>query len=284
MQLRVGLIAFIIAALFSLTVQQTAPVQTDEVLSSPMHGVVRFGTFNIQYGRGIDGRVDLQRIAETITSHHLDVVFLNEVDKRWQRSGWQDQTKMLKQLTQMPHTTFAPALQLAFGASAYGNAILSQWPWADYDIVSLPRHGLNEPRNMVIVRFPLADGSKLLTLVGTHLSTHTAERRSQLQFIEESLSMRDDPIMIFGDFNAGPAHEDIRRLIKAGWIDIWSEYGDGDGYTFPSNAPAHRIDYILASPQAARGIRRIEVIQTEVSDHFPVIIEYDLNALLAHVN
>jgi endonuclease/exonuclease/phosphatase family metal-dependent hydrolase len=49
-------------------------------------------TYNIHHGAGVDGVVDLERIAEVLISATADVIALQEVDRHWSsRSGWVDQ-------------------------------------------------------------------------------------------------------------------------------------------------------------------------------------------------
>ena len=45
-------------------------------------------TYNIQYGTGKDGTVDLRRIASEIAS--ADVIAMQEVDRFWSRSNMTD--------------------------------------------------------------------------------------------------------------------------------------------------------------------------------------------------
>ena len=48
-------------------------------------------TYNIQYGTGKDGAVDLSRIGGEIAS--ADVIAMQEVDRFWSRSNMNDQVK-----------------------------------------------------------------------------------------------------------------------------------------------------------------------------------------------
>lgn len=259
-------------------------------VSKPAHAggteVLRIATFNIRHGRGHDGTVDLQRTAGVVTASRAHIVFLNEVDRHWPRSGNEDQTARLADLTAMPHAYFAPALELVpfLGkyTPQYGNAVLSSVPWSEIDVIPLPRRGGLEPRNMIRVRITITQRGRensTLTVIGTHLSTDRTERRRQIEFILESVPSSGEPTLLIGDFNSPPERQDMQALFDAGWIDVWAVHGSNDGSTFPSHAPRHRIDYILASPEAAQSVRRIEVVETLASDHFPVVVELDTGAL-----
>ena len=48
-----------------------------------------FASYNIQYGTGKDGRVDLARIADAVKE--ADVIALQEVERHWPRTGDVDQ-------------------------------------------------------------------------------------------------------------------------------------------------------------------------------------------------
>ena len=53
---------------------------------------LRVASFNIHHGVGLDGKLDLDRIAEVVRSTGAEVVGLQEVDRHLSvRSGWIDQ-------------------------------------------------------------------------------------------------------------------------------------------------------------------------------------------------
>src|SRR5690606_2840765 len=60
-------------------------------------------TYNIHHGEGMDGKLDLERIANVIRSVNPDLVALQEVDRKTQRSAGVDQAEELARLTGMRH-------------------------------------------------------------------------------------------------------------------------------------------------------------------------------------
>ncbi|MEX2025646.1 MAG: endonuclease/exonuclease/phosphatase family protein, partial [Pirellulaceae bacterium] len=60
---------------------------------------LRVLTYNIHHGEGIDGKLDLPRIARVIESVDPDLVALQEVDRRVERTGSVDQPAELARLT-----------------------------------------------------------------------------------------------------------------------------------------------------------------------------------------
>ena len=63
-------------------------------------------TYNIQFGSGKDGRIDLGRIAQTVDG--ADVIALQEVDRNWRRSGMTDQPAELAALLGDYHWIYGP--------------------------------------------------------------------------------------------------------------------------------------------------------------------------------
>ena len=143
---------------------------------------LRVMAYNIHHGADAQGRVDLQRIAETILIYEPDILFLSEVDQYWRRSGLVDQPEYLAKATRMPYSHFAPALETrspmvtVLGRSArYGNLILSKVPFLKTGFASLPRRGRNEPRNVLWV--DVEAGGRRIRLFGTHLSVDSRGAR-----------------------------------------------------------------------------------------------------------
>ena len=58
-----------------------------------MMPAMKIVTYNIQYGRGKDGRFDLDRIAEEVAG--ADLIALQEVERFWTRSGGADQPRLV---------------------------------------------------------------------------------------------------------------------------------------------------------------------------------------------
>lgn len=75
-------------------------------------------TYNIQYGRGQDHKYDLFRIIETIRG--ADVIVLQEVDRHWERDGFDDQTAIISEA--LPEYFFAYAPNYDMDASIRNDA------------------------------------------------------------------------------------------------------------------------------------------------------------------
>ena len=87
--------------------------------------MVKVLSYNIRHGAGLDGRIDLERIAEVIRRADPDLVALQEVDKCCERSGNQDTPARLGQALGMEHR-FGKCM--AYQGGEYGMAVLSRLP------------------------------------------------------------------------------------------------------------------------------------------------------------
>jgi endonuclease/exonuclease/phosphatase family metal-dependent hydrolase len=86
---------------------------------------LRIVSYNIRHGAGLDGKVDLQRIAKVIAKEKPEVVTLQEVDQECTRSGSVDQAAELGRLLKMEHR-FGKFMD--FQGGEYGMAVLSRFP------------------------------------------------------------------------------------------------------------------------------------------------------------
>lgn len=157
-------------------------------------------SWNIQAGLGVDGRVDLARIARTIRAlADADVICLQEVESRGSggsgdevESVREDQFETLRHLFPEHVGVIGAGVERAETDAAsmyrFGNMVLSRLP-----ILSVFRHLLPQPatpgaRHMprqateVTVRLP----SGPLRVVTTHLEYHSAvHRRAQIERLRE---------------------------------------------------------------------------------------------------
>lgn len=212
-------------------------------------------TFNIHHGEGLDGRVNIKRIADLIQHEKADVIALQEVDRyRW-RSGYVDQAKELAELLGMD-MRFAPSL--TYTAGQYGNAILSRYPIEDSSYTLLP--GKKETRSLLEVKIKV--NSESVRIATTHLGLSKVDRSLQLARISEMVTNYDDPLVIAGDFNmelhSSPFKIDTYQLTNVPLrADMTSTFVGGK-----------RIDHIFTNRKI---VQSSWAIPTIFSDHFPII-------------
>ncbi|MCA9160258.1 MAG: endonuclease/exonuclease/phosphatase family protein, partial [Planctomycetales bacterium] len=100
-------------------------------------------SYNIHHAEGVDGRLDLDRIAAVIRRSQADLVSLQEVDQCVTRSERVDQPRELAKRLGM-HVVFGANIDLQGGE--YGNAVLSRYPIKFNKNHLLPNVGGGEQR------------------------------------------------------------------------------------------------------------------------------------------
>ena len=76
--------------------------------------------------------------------------------------------------------------------------------------------------------------------------------------------------LVGGNFNATPDHPGFARLKALGLRDAWSECGSGDGFTYPSDNPTRRVDYLFLTGDLH--CSAATVMDAGLSDHRPLLV------------
>ncbi len=224
-------------------------------------------TFNIRHAEGLDGRVSVERVAEVIRASGADVIGLQEVDRRMPRSGWLDQ---VQQIAARLGYDYAFGPNLGAGPIGYGNAVLSRYPIAGRTCLSLP--ATLEPRGALGVTIQLSPQSRL-TFINTHLGLSTEDRRAQVGAIADYVRGTSGPVILVGDFNAGPGapeQAEISRLLTDSFGSAPVRSGEGT-FGVGADRPGERIDYVWLSPDL--NALAWSTRSSKASDHLPVVVE-----------
>jgi endonuclease/exonuclease/phosphatase family metal-dependent hydrolase len=240
--------------------------------TAPAHIRFRVITYNIHHGEGLDGKVDLIRIAELIKQERADIVALQEVDRAVRRTAGRDLPAELAALTGM---TAVFSNNFHFQGGEYGNAVLTrftvkQWTNHRYKMI---RAG--EQRG--ILKLTLDVHGRDLVLMNTHIDSRAddTERWLNVGEIESLVSAQGDmPFILCGDFNDMPGSRVHRRLSKT-FADSWALVGAAEGFSFPADKPARRIDYIWISKGDSLKPIRAWLPQSAASDHLPLVVEFE---------
>lgn len=232
--------------------------------------VLRVLAYNIHHGEGLDGRLDLERLAEVIRGAEPDVVLLQEVDQGIARSGGGDQPAELARLTEM-QVAFGPNLE--FGGGLYGNALLSRFPIAGSENHRLPQPNDSEPRGLLEVELETPDGRPPLIVFCTHFDhRHAEERRLSAEFVaRRATELGARPLLLGGDLNATPDEPPLQILTKT-----WTVAGDLDQPTSPADSPRRKIDYVLTTGPGWRVLESVVLDESVASDHRPVLAVLEL--------
>lgn len=230
----------------------------------------RVMTYNIHHGEGLDGKVDLVRIAELIKREHADIVALQEVDKGVARTQRRDIAGELAALTGM---TGVFSNNFHFQGGEYGNAVLTRFPIKAWKNTHYQMLRPNEQRGLLELTLDI-QGRELMFLT-THIDYRhdDAERLLNVGEIREAVRRHaGQPLIICGDFNDVPDSRTHRQM-KVFLDDSWELAGQGEGFTFPADQPNRRIDYIWISPGKSLVPVKAWVPSSDASDHRPVLVE-----------
>ena len=230
---------------------------------------LRVVAYNIKHGRGMDGEIDLPRIAEVLRRLDPDVVALQEVDDATERSSGVDQAGRLAELLGMrglhgPHRPYQGGL--------YGNAVLTRLPVLEertHPIPSRPGAALTVHE----VRVAVGSALRPVSVVSVHLAGTAAERLAQADSVTSLFADDARPVVLAGDFNGRPEGPVVGRLGRD-WHVLRKE---GAPVTFPSEAPDREIDFVMLGPAARFRAGAFEVVEHRVieeavaSDHRPIL-------------
>jgi len=234
----------------------------------------RVMTYNIHHGEGLDGKVDLLRIAQLIKAEGADIVALQEVDKGVERTARRDLPEELAALTGM---TCIFSNNYHYQDGEYGNSVLTIFPvlrWTNRHYKML-RPG--EQRG--VLQLVLNVHGQEIVFMNTHIDyrPEDLERWSNAGEMEELVKQYGDyPMIMCGDFNDAPESRVCRRIAET-FDDTWVLVGQGDGFTIPAASPRKRIDYIWISKDKSVVPLKAWVPRSEASDHLPVVAEFELH-------
>ena len=229
-------------------------------------------TYNIHHGEGIDGKIDLERIAALIKEKSADIVALQEVDRGVERTARRDFPKELAELTGM---TVYFDRNIIYQGGDYGNAVLTKFPIKSEK--NLHYKMLREGEQRGALQLVLDVHGKDLLFVDTHIDYRPEDEERLINADELKQIVKgagEMPVILCGDFNDSPqsrTHKKIKKFIS----DTWELIGHGNGFTIPTEKPDNRIDYIWISKATVEPLK-IEVLKSIASDHLPVLGEFRL--------
>jgi endonuclease/exonuclease/phosphatase family metal-dependent hydrolase len=230
---------------------------------------IRIMTYNVHSCIGLDGRHAPERLARVISRYEPDVVALQELDVNRLRTEGVDQARRIAELLEMEYH-FHPSFSVE--EEQYGNAVLSMLPMRLVRAGPLPRMKSYEPRGAIWVE--VSQNGRTVNLFNTHLGLRPDERKRQIRALLGSDWAGGPagraPVILCGDFNAGPGSQ-VHRAVSA-------ELQDAQSGERRRRATWMRLvcyDYVFTSPEFR--VHRTRVPRTHLtgvaSDHLPVIVD-----------
>jgi endonuclease/exonuclease/phosphatase family metal-dependent hydrolase len=238
-------------------------------------------TYNVHGCVGVDGKLDVGRVAAVIGQSRPDIVALQELDVGRARSGGIDQAHAIATRLGM---SFHFNSALSVEEERYGDAILTALPERMVKSGPLPTpRPLRrlEPRGALWVQIETAGGP--LQVITTHLGLVPQEQKTQVAALlgKDWLGHPDcrDPTVLLGDFNATrryAAYKALTRRLRD--VQRAADGGRRPGRvvrTFPSRLPVLRIDHVFVSASVeATGLFAPDTALARVaSDHLPLVVD-----------
>ncbi len=125
----------------------------------------------------------------------------------------------------------------------------------------------------------LEDGTAINVFV-CHFPAKAAAAAARLAYVNTFQAWAEQfpgPKLVGGDFNDTPGTAPIVAMMTQ-YADAWTLGGSGYGSTYPSLAPARRIDYWFSRDASPESLRAVSVVGNPTdSDHLGVVASYALD-------
>ena len=225
-------------------------------------------TFNTQHcWNYLEPKIDFDIMAKAILDCDPDIVGLNEMRNESDHPEYDAQVKRLSELTGMKYYYFAQAIVFP-GRGPYGNGLLSKHPIVKAETVMIPDpevkkyDGYYETR--CVLRAELENG---MTVLVTHFGLNPDEQDNAVATIMGLLP--NERFILMGDFNLRPDAPALAPIYEK-MTDAAVKFNE-EKFSFPSDTPDRKIDYIFVS-------RDLDVVSADIpaivaSDHRPHVAE-----------
>jgi len=232
----------------------------------------RIATYNIHKGRGLDGRVRIDRIARVLEQIDADIVAVQEVVSHEGQSVEKHQARYLADRLGYAH---AIGETRKYRKAVYGNVTLSRWDLGQTRHIDLSVPG-REQRGAL--RTDIRLGGRLFHVFNIHLGTAHRERRTQaVRLVDEHLLGAIDisgPRIVLGDFNEW-THGLVTRTLSAEFHLTNLKDHVPRTRAYPSILPFLNLDHIYLDHQlrikhAFFHRNRLSLI---ASDHLPLVAD-----------
>lgn len=229
-------------------------------------------SYNIHHGEGMDGILDLSRIARIIKSQNPDFCALQEVDNLCSRTDRVDQSAFIGQNTLMK-ATFGEFMDYQGGE--YGMASLTVKPVISSKVLELP-DAKEEPRSSIIQEIQITESYNIV-FANVHFDwiegeEGSANRLKQAKALVKYIDSLDKATIITGDFNCTPDSRTMKYFAEQGFIFV--KKGE-DNLSFQGNSKSE-IDHVIYRNSSIIKFepKNIELlIEPIASDHRPLVAE-----------
>lgn len=241
-------------------------------------------TWNVHCPDGADS-IRQKEIAELILNEDADFVHLNEYN--------QDSCLVMDSLLKTKYL----CTEEYQSHRRCGDIFYSKCKMSNTGHVYIPIRG----RSIQTIKATIAVGSDSVQIFGVHMASNHYDGRSadkeekndtssferykyaqehrcfHAHWTKNAVLESKHPVIVLGDMNDFNCSAPLDTLTSCGLKDSWWEGGNGYGYTYHDGWMRLRIDHILYS--AGLKLESIKVIDTNLSDHNPIVAGFRVNIL-----
>jgi endonuclease/exonuclease/phosphatase family metal-dependent hydrolase len=199
-------------------------------------------------------------LARAVNALDVDVLAVQEVDRRVVRSWFADQPQRIAIAMDAEGYRFAAARRHLMLTGEDGVALCVRGTLERQRVLDLP-HDHRARRVAVIANVTIAEVSA--TVVATHLHNEATAAKRQLDALLDSIADEQRPRLLLGDLNL--RRDDVAAPLEAAGFALVDA-----ALTEPAWAPVQRIDHIAVDGLIAG---HASVPSVDVSDHRPVVVE-----------
>ena len=241
---------------------------------------IKFMTYNIHFGNGVDDDLNLERIAQNILNEDPDIIGLQEVDNGRITTQGIDMGLWLANRLDMNYYVYYTPIE---NEHTRGCGLLSKYPIESANGFDIPSKSLQRVMIHTVIRI---DSDLEIDVFVVHVGLSEENTEKQIKYILDKIDDEADssnPQILMGDFNLENDTDEIEDILSDGFTDTYEEYNQDRDDTFPSydlyGTKDESIDYIFAkgydeiddSYIVDDMIENVNTPEEFGSDHLPVV-------------
>jgi endonuclease/exonuclease/phosphatase family metal-dependent hydrolase len=241
-------------------------------------------TYNIHKGFSVGNqRFVLHQIRDALEAANVDMIFLQEIQgehyrRQQQTPNWPDAAQFEFLADRLwPH--YAYGKNAIYSAGHHGNAILSKYPFIEWENIDLSLFRLAS-RSLLhgVVQVPQLN--KPLHIICVHLALRSSERGKHIHALTERIKSHvplEEPLIIAGDFNDWIGAAERYFSEDLGLREVFKQLKGRHARSYPAWCPVLPVDRIYY-----RGISPTLCARLghgpwrRLSDHTPLYAAFEL--------
>jgi len=241
-------------------------------------------TYNIHKGFSVGNRrFVLDAIREALRSSGADLLFLQEAQGEHQIHvgripGWPLESQFEYLADKIwPHHAYGR--NAVYDHGHHGNAILSRYPFADYENINVSSFR-RASRSILHGTIRLDETGQEVHVICIHFGLFASERHRQLRTLCQHIKLKisvDAPLIVAGDFNDWRGHASQYLSGQAGLTEVFKHTHGRYARSWPAWMPLLTMDRIYyRGLQLDHCERLVHSPWQKLSDHAPLMATFNL--------